>query len=301
MLGGMLRGRPIVCGPCAAGPALPRSSNSVIMSWSSWIRLWQCTTYLPSTGAWSGPGRRAGRDEAHEQLDALVRSHVDDVLQAGLVGERRPAVAADDQEVHDVDVDRMETPTGRVVEDPPLGDFRPDGGDHAVVPGESVDDPETPTALEPEPARGDDVTRTGEVEPGQLEGTLKRGTSVFVPTTNLMTSRIWSSAAVFGSVTDRPASTEKSMTTSYRSAMRCRHDVTGRLLGRNPASPAMTVNGIPLLTVKLKPRDAVETSIGKRYMVGSTRMNGHGTPLTSITLPGGCRAGGRRRTGGPAG
>ena len=27
-----------------------RTSNSLIMAWSSWTRLWQCITYFPSTG-----------------------------------------------------------------------------------------------------------------------------------------------------------------------------------------------------------------------------------------------------------
>src|SRR3954453_1698763 len=117
------------------------------------------------------------------------------------------------------------------------------------------------------------------------EGTLKRGTSVLVPTSNLITSRISLSAAVLSSITDCPFRAEKSITTSYRSAMPWRNDVTVRLFGRKPASLPITVNGMPLLSRKLNPRDTVATRIRKRYIVGSTRMEGHGTPLTSITLP----------------
>jgi hypothetical protein len=83
MLGGMLRARPMVCVPCAAGSAPPRSSNSVIMSWSSWTRLWQCITYLPSTARLQVDLERG--PEVHQQLDALVGADIDDVLQARLV------------------------------------------------------------------------------------------------------------------------------------------------------------------------------------------------------------------------
>ena len=58
--------------------------------------------------------------EAHDHADLLVLADVDDVLRALLVGSRRPAVAVEDLEVDEVDVDRVEPAAARVLELPDL-------------------------------------------------------------------------------------------------------------------------------------------------------------------------------------
>src|SRR4051794_39367694 len=60
--------------------------------------------------------------EPDEQLDALVLAQLDDVLARELDASRlhRDAVAAEDAEFLEVDVQRMLPASGRVHEDPPL-------------------------------------------------------------------------------------------------------------------------------------------------------------------------------------
>ena len=88
------------------------SPNWVIMSWSSWTRLWQCIMYLPR---WFSK-----RDHA----DRLVLTAVDDVLGPELVRHRgrdgRRRAAIEDLEVHEVDMDRVEPAAVRVLQLPDL-------------------------------------------------------------------------------------------------------------------------------------------------------------------------------------
>ena len=84
------------------------TSNWPIMSWSSWTRLWQCIMYLP----------RPSNLVMH--ADRLVLAEVDDVLRAPLVRQRRLAVAVEDLEVDEVDVERVEPAARGVLELPDL-------------------------------------------------------------------------------------------------------------------------------------------------------------------------------------
>ena len=90
--------------------------NWCIMSWSSCGRLWQCTMYLPAV-----------RTELHQQPHLLALTDVHHVLGAQLPGERRLAVPAEDLEVDQVDVHRVEPATGLVLDLPDLGVARGSG------------------------------------------------------------------------------------------------------------------------------------------------------------------------------
>ena len=84
------------------------TSNWPIMSWSSWIRLWQWIMYLP-------------------RPSNLVMTRtfsfsptIDHVLRPELVRQRWLAVAVEDLEVDEVDVHRVEPATRRVLQLPDL-------------------------------------------------------------------------------------------------------------------------------------------------------------------------------------
>ena len=89
-----------------AGRVGSTTSYWLIMSWSSCTRLWQCIMYLPQPV------------EAHDHAHRLVLAEVGDVLRALLVGEWRLAVAVEDLEVDQVDVQRV-LPAARPVDELP--------------------------------------------------------------------------------------------------------------------------------------------------------------------------------------
>src|SRR3954453_17217217 len=93
--------------------------------------------------------------ELHDHADLLGLTDVDDVLRAELVGLRGLAVAVEDLEVDQVDVDRVEPAAARVLELPDLdlvllrvGDRQLVLGVDDVLPGLAVDGPVAVLALE---------------------------------------------------------------------------------------------------------------------------------------------------------
>jgi hypothetical protein len=148
--------------------------------------------------------RPSSCSKRRRQPDGLALADVDDVLGAPLLRPRRAAVAAEDLEVDQVHVQRVEPAAGGVLDLPDLGAARLDRGEdvlvpalHDVVPGLAVDDPQAVAALQPHPAGGHRRGRVQRHRPGagapSVLGMLLPSVLVtVVPTSNCMTLPVWS-------------------------------------------------------------------------------------------------------------
>ncbi len=202
------------------------------------------------------------RPEPHDQPDRLALPDVGDILGAEFLGERCSTVAAEDPEIDQVDVQRMEPAVRGVLELPDLGVAHAGVGQHRLVPG--LDDVRPGLAVEI-PEVGDVVVLQPDVAdlrlpnspdgsspgcPGSVTGMVSPGAGSLVSkaspvTSNAMILFVSGSRGCSGCpgcavrCAARPRKREKSMRISYRSAAPCRHGGPAAIAasGRRPWPP----------------------------------------------------------------